>query len=121
MITPPTIPDNHFSSSDGQGLLPDESNSQQLENSGSRAVNISDMMRLFQSSMEKEFQKVSSKLDGVIERIDSLEKSQTTLEEQMQSYQSMHANTSGSTPKTPSSRKRKRLTPVDLQVIIIFY
>ncbi len=72
--------------------------------------------------MEKEFQKVSSKLDGVIERIDSLEKSQTTLEEQMQSYQSMHANTStsGSTPKTPSSRKRKRLTPVDLQVIVIF-
>ena len=69
--------------------------------------------------MEKDFQKVSSKVDSAIEQIDSLRKSQTSLEEQMQSYRSMHANTSTSrsTPKTPSSRKHKRLTPVDLQVI----
>ena len=43
LITPPTIPDNHFSTY-GQGLLPDESNDQQLENSGCQAFNISDVI-----------------------------------------------------------------------------
>ena len=43
----------------------------------------------------------------------SLEKSQSSLEEKMQTYQSTSADI---TLKTPTSRKRKRLTPAALQV-----
>lgn len=75
---------------------------------------LSDMMRLLQSSVEKEFQKVTSKLDNVIERIDGLEKSQTALEMKVQTGSC--TPDASSTPTTSGTGKRKRLTPVALQV-----
>ena len=76
---------------------------------------ISVMMRLFQSSLEREFQKLSSKMDNVLERMDTLENAQHSLEEQMIN---IHGDErSSGTPKTPlASGKRRQLTPVALQV-----
>ena len=108
MITPPLVSDTgNLLSSYGDGSPINELNQ------GSDGLNAgnqnftSDMMHLFQSSMEKEFRKITPKLDGVLERIDSLEKSHNALEGQMCSYQITQTSTSGSTPKTPSSRKCK--------------
>ena len=73
---------------------------------------VSDMLRLFQSSMEQQFQTVTAKLDSISERMNVLEKSQTSLEEQM----SKPSCVPSSTPKVKGPKKRKRLTPVALQV-----
>ena len=75
---------------------------------------VSDMMRVLQSSVEKEFQKVSSKLDNVIERIDALEKSHTSLETKVQMGSCVPSESS--TPTSSGTGKRKRQTPVALQV-----
>lgn len=117
MITPPLVPDTgNLLSTYGDGSPVNELNQGSGGLNAGNQYFTSDMMHLFQSSMEKEFQKITSKLDGVLERIDGLEKLHNALEGQMRSYQCTQTSTSGSTPKTPSSRKRKRLTPVDLQV-----
>ena len=67
---------------------------------------------MLQTSVEKESQKVSSKLDNVIERIDALEKSHTSLETKVQ----MGSSCVPSTPTSSGTGKRKRQTPVALQV-----
>ena len=74
---------------------------------------VSDMLRLFQSSMEEQFQTVTSKLDSISERMNVLEKSQASLEEQMSKPSSIPSST---TPKVKGPKKRKRLTPVAMQV-----
>ena len=70
---------------------------------------------MIQTSMEKEFHKLSSKLDNVIERMDTLEKTQNAMEEQINNNCHTDGPPTG-TPKTPASGKRQRLTPVALQV-----
>ena len=58
--------------------------------------------------MEKEFHKLSSKMDNVIERIDTLEKAQNAIEEQISNNCHGDGPPTG-TPKTPVPGKRQRL------------
>ena len=73
---------------------------------------VSDMLRLFQSSMEEQFQMVTSKLDSISNRMDELEKSQSSLEEKI----SKPSCIPSSTPKVKGPKKRSRQTPVGMQV-----
>lgn len=73
---------------------------------------VSDMLRLFQSSMEEQFQMVTSKLDSISNRMDVLEKSQSSLEEKF----SKPSCILSSTPKVKGPKKRNRQTPVGMQV-----
>lgn len=73
---------------------------------------VSDMLRLFQSSMEEQFQMVTSKLDSISNRMDVLEKSQSSLEEKISNPSCIPS----STPKVKGPKKRNRQTPVGMQV-----
>lgn len=94
---------------------------------------IIDMLRGFQSSVETQFQQLSTHLGKIDERMDEMELQQKTMQEKLQNS-SLLSSSSVSTPSSSSSetsgRKRGRVTPTALQVrspsfhdkfIIFFY
>ena len=80
----------------------------------SQQPSVIDMLQLFQSSVDKQLNTVCDKLETINSRMTVLETRQKSLEDEVRS------STSSSTNSTPQSgRRRKRLTPVALQVYFL--
>ena len=82
-----------------------------------------DMLQGFQSSMETQFQQLSTHLGRIDDRMDEIELQQKAMQEKLQNS-SLINSSSFSTPSSSSSetsgRKRGRVTPTALQVRIPF-
>lgn len=74
-----------------------------------------DLLQGFQTSMEKQFTDLSTKLSGIDARMDNMEERQKSLETQMKNNPAVSSSSCSTTPdQKPTARRR--VTPISLQV-----
>ena len=78
---------------------------------------VADLFHTFQNSLDSKLQTVCDKLSDIDSRITVIETRQKTLEEEVR--QSVSSRSSAASPTSECDNRRKRVTPVVLQVKLI--
>ena len=91
-------------------ILPTPTDNSDFVGNGS----IAELISTIHSSLDSKLSNVMTQLSGIENRIISLETRQTTLEEEVRHSSTLSSSPSGS--DSSNTVKRKRVTPVELQV-----